>query len=329
MPSEVATQRVARLLTMVPFFLEHEGISVEEAASHFGISTRALRADLATIFVSGTPGYLPDDLIEVAVDDSGIHVGNVRGIERPLRLSPREVTALVAGLKSLLAIPGLPERSVASSALEKLTRVAGHASDDGPVEVTGESQVKPEVVNALRRAIREHQQVELEYVDARDRATVRVVDAWRMLSDGTRWYLWGWCHLAGSERHFRVDRVVSARSILNGQCHAPEPTATDPAPWTLDRKAPRVMVTVGPGGRWLAESVPTEEIAELPDGALELTLRVRDQEWFARLLLRLGTDLRAVSPPLAIEQAANRATAALSRYEQADALIAVRAEKTR
>jgi len=60
--TESATSRLSRLLTMVPWLLNRQGIEIEEAAREFGVSPEQMEADLELLFVCGTPGHMPDDL---------------------------------------------------------------------------------------------------------------------------------------------------------------------------------------------------------------------------------------------------------------------------
>ena len=60
--TEGATTRLSRLLAMVPWLLQRQGVPLAEAAAHFGISEADLVKDLELLFVCGTPGHLPDDL---------------------------------------------------------------------------------------------------------------------------------------------------------------------------------------------------------------------------------------------------------------------------
>ncbi len=70
-----------------------------------------------------------------------------------------------------------------------------------------------------------------------------------------------------------------------------------------------------PSGRWVAEYYPCEEVTELGEGRLRVTLRARDQGWLVRLALRLGDAGRVISPVSLIDRVREEASAALARYE--------------
>ncbi|MEO7059926.1 MAG: WYL domain-containing protein, partial [Lapillicoccus sp.] len=52
-PPESATNRLSRLLTMVPWLLTHQGVEVSVAAAEFGVTDDQLVADLGLLFLCG------------------------------------------------------------------------------------------------------------------------------------------------------------------------------------------------------------------------------------------------------------------------------------
>ena len=84
--SESATERLSRLLAMVPWLLAHQGVPLADAAAEFGVDERQLVKDLELLFVCGLPGHLPDDLIEADWEEGFVYLGNADAISRPLRL---------------------------------------------------------------------------------------------------------------------------------------------------------------------------------------------------------------------------------------------------
>jgi proteasome accessory factor C len=81
-----ATERLSRLLALVPYLVSRQGVPLSAAAAEFGITEGQLVKDLELLFVCGTPGHLPDDLIDVDWDDGHVFLTNADPIARPLRL---------------------------------------------------------------------------------------------------------------------------------------------------------------------------------------------------------------------------------------------------
>src|SRR5664280_2630678 len=123
---ESAGQRLARLLALVPWLLKHQGVPLRDAAAVFGVGEDQLVADLELLFVCGTPGHLPDDLIEADWENGRVYLGNADAIARPLRLSVDEAVTLIVGLRTLSAAPGV-ENAVqrALAKLEAATTMLG------------------------------------------------------------------------------------------------------------------------------------------------------------------------------------------------------------
>jgi proteasome accessory factor C len=76
----------------------------------------------------------------------------------------------------------------------------------------------------------------------------------------------------------------------------------------------RVVLDLTPQGRWVAEYYPCEDVTELGDGRLRVTLRTPDAEWARRLALGLGEDGRVVAPAALAAAVRADATAALAAY---------------
>src|SRR3954454_3066283 len=80
-----------------------------------------------------------------------------------------------------------------------------------------------------------------------------------------------------------------------------------------------VRVRLHPAARWVAEYYLARDVAEGPDGSLEVTLPTATTRWIARLFLRLGTDAEVLEPPGLREEIEAEAHATLERYAAASA----------
>jgi predicted DNA-binding transcriptional regulator YafY len=319
------TQRLSRLLAMVPWLLQRQGVPLGEAARHFEISEAQLVKDLELLFVCGTPGHLPDDLIEASWDSGRIFLDNADPISRPLRLGVDEAVALLAGLRTLADVPGLHDKDVLATVLDKLSTAAGEAAaraDTLHVDLSGGA---PEhVLAAARDAVRRRRRVRLLYlVPSRDETTDRDVDLMRVLNVGNRWYLEGWCHRAEGVRLFRVDRVLEI-TILDREGTPPRSavprvgaSGTEQDLFTPSADDLLVTVELEPAARWVAEYYPVDGVEELPEGRLRLQLRTASPEWLLRLALRLGGGMVVVEPAEVAERVATLARAALANYPEA------------
>ena len=205
--------QLRRLLSLVPYLREHDGVAMTEVAATFGITLQTLREDLSVLWMCGLPGLTPGDLIDIdmdAVDGEGvIHLSNADYLTRPLRLSADEALALVLALRTLREITGPGDREAVDRALKKLEAAAGNvvATDQASVAVTaGRDDVQARVNDALQRGKR----LDLTYdVASRAETTRRMVDPLRVFVLEGYGYLEAWCYSAGALRTFRLDRIAA------------------------------------------------------------------------------------------------------------------------
>jgi predicted DNA-binding transcriptional regulator YafY len=315
-----ATQRLSRLLAMVPWLLQRQGVPLAEAARHFGITEDQLVKDLELLFVCGTPGHLPDDLIDASWDSGRVFLDNADPISRPLRLGVDEAVALLAGLRTLADVPGLHDRDVLATALDKLSAAAGEAAPKAAaLHVDLSRGAQEHVLAAARDAVRRRRRMRLRYlVPSRDETTDRDVDPIRVINGGDRWYVEGWCHRAEAVRRFRVDRILSVEVLDVDGTPPPDAVVRDgddlftPSPDDLV-----VTVELQPEARWVAEYYPVDNVEEMTGGRLRVRLRTASEDWLPRLALRLGGHLVVVSPPEVAQRVRTLAEEALTLYGEA------------
>lgn len=319
-----ATARLSRLLALVPWLLEHPGQPLADVAAHFAVTEAQLIKDLELLFVCGTPGHLPDDLIEADWESGRVYLRNADAISRPLRLSLDEAVALLAGLRTLAEVPGLHDRDVVESVATKLAAAAGDGAAAARALSVDLSRgldggTGGPALAGLRDALQRRRRVHLSYlVPSRDETTERDVDPIRLLTVGDRWYLEGWCHRAEAVRRFRLDRVVEVR-VLDEPATPPPGTAAghgrvpqqEGELFTSSPEDLEVVLDLHPPARWVAEYYPVERSEERPDGVLRVVLRSATPDWPARLVLRLGGGARVVAPDEVVDRVHDLAAAAL------------------
>ncbi|GAB2673303.1 helix-turn-helix transcriptional regulator [Thalassiella azotivora] len=313
-----AADRLSRLLALVPYLTARQGVPLAEAARHFDITEDQLVADLQLLFVCGTPGHMPDDLIDAEWESGRVYLTNADAIARPLRLGLDEAVALLAGLRTLAEARGVGDSEALDSARAKLSAAAGDAARAADaVRVDLSTGAAADVLTTCRDALRRRRRVHLRYlVTARDEATERDVDPMRLVSADGRWYLEAWCHRVEDVRLFRLDRVLSA-DVLDVDGTPPAGAVGRDLDDALFRPGPddtTVTLELGPAARWVAEYYPVESTEEAPGDVLRVRLRTADPGWLRRLLLRLGGAARVVHPPELATRTREVALQALAAY---------------
>ena len=313
-----ASERLRRLLVIVPYVLRHPGTEVKDISRLFGVGERELLEDLNLLFVSGLPPYGPGDLIDVQVEEGKVWIGMADYFGRPVRLTRSEALALYLKGKALLGAPGLEEAPALASALDKLERTLGKdtlASLAGKVAVGAGGHVAKSVAD-VRRAVERRERLEIEYYGAgRDEITVRRVDPEHVFSAMGNWYVVAWDHLAEDERLFRADRIRSAR--MTGERFEPRGLLGAGRPlYTRSERDVPVRLALEPSARWVAEYYETDRARPLADDRLEVTLPTKDLRWVAKLVLRLAGQARVLDPPELAGMVADAAEATLALYRR-------------
>jgi proteasome accessory factor C len=307
-----ATDRLPRLLALVPYLRTHPDELIADVAAVFDVTEKQLREDLELLFVTGLPGGSPGDLIDLSFEGDRVSLIDPQTLDRPLRLTGDEATALLVAARALADVPGLQERDALDRAIAKLAEAA-----PAPAAVDVALEPEDEALATLRAALDGHRRLHLRYmVETRDEVTERDVDPMRLLSREGRWYLEGWCRRAEAVRLFRLDRVVEA-TLLDLPAEPPPQAAPRDLEDGLFRPGPddlRIVLELAPQARWVADHYPAEDITELADGWLRMTLRTPDPGWLVRLLLQLGPSARVLEPSSLAERLLATAREALATY---------------
>lgn len=307
-----AADRMQRLLALVPWVASRDGPTVAEICQRFGITEAELAADLEVVWLVGLPPYTPDALIDVVQEGDRVWIHYADVFAKPQRLTPDQAVALLTAGASVLALPGADPEGPLASGVRKLASVLGVDADEVLDVDLGEAS--SEVLEALRTAVREHRRVHLDYYTyGRDARSERDVDPYLVHADRGALYVLGFCHQAGDERRFRVDRI--ARAALLDETFQPPAGEVAPTVFEPDDADPRVVIDLDAEARWVTEAHPVETVEEQPGGRLRVTLAIGALAWFERLLVVLGPQARVVEAPPELTDAGRRAAARiLARY---------------
>jgi proteasome accessory factor C len=314
------SNRLVRLLNMVPYFQANPKITYAEAASDLGVTVNQLRDDLNQLWMCGLPGYGPGDLIDFEFSGDTIEVTFSAGIDHPLRLTSPEATGVLVALRSLVDVPGMVDPEAARSAIAKIESAAGTASHgiEGSVAAVDEpAPVESEAAAAVRAGVRNGRALAIEYYSAsHDVLSSRVVDPIRVVLVADHSYLEAWCRSAEGVRLFRFDRIVDAK-VLNEPSVPPRPAVEagpDTSLFDADPSLPSAKLLIDRSASWMFDYYPLRVIRELPDGACEAEMTYASDEWMSRFVLGFGSAVRVLEPQALAQRVRESAAAALNAY---------------
>jgi proteasome accessory factor C len=316
--SGTATDRLQRLLALVPYVVSREVVGLAETAEAFGVSENELVDDLNLLWCVELRSPDPYCPIDLSYEGGEIMVSQAESMDRPLRLGTDEASALLIGLRMLAELPGPQDRSALQRTIAKLEAAAGEAAEaSASVAVQMDGRAPADIQVRVAEAMRRDRRLHLSYyVPGRDEATERDVDPMRLMLLEGRAYLEAWCRRAEAVRLFRLDRVL-ALTVLDVAAEVPAEAEHLDVDSGLFRPSPddmRVELELAQAGRWVAEYYPCEEVTEIGDGRLKVVLRTPDTQWVKRLALRLGEEGRVTAPAGLAREVEDEAAAALAQY---------------
>jgi proteasome accessory factor B len=206
------SERLRRLLLVVPAVRKRPGIKLEELANELRLDADELREDIELLGYVGRPPFAPDDLIDISVDERGrVQVALDQSFERPPQLVPLEALALAAACEEVA-----PADPAVRTALEKLTARLPPESRDlykqlakrlvASTPLPGEAAKALEI---LKRAAENKREVALRYQS--DPLRERLFHPQGVIDHAGAWYAIGQDPQKLAERTFRIDRIVQVR----------------------------------------------------------------------------------------------------------------------
>ena len=296
-----ASERLRRLLAVLPLFAEKEEITLEDLERGSGVDVATFLQDLAAVTERGdAPGGFVESIA------GGVEHGRVvlrtSHFLRPMRLTVQELCALELGLAMLAASSAPDEQGTVSRARARVRKaiVRMPAAEEG----SGEQwhAVAPEgdaaTLAGIRDALRTRRKLSIVYASGADKgASERIVRPYALVPSHGSWYLAGHCERSDGIRFFRVDRVQSAAVLAD----AFEMPAADAVQELLREGKPffatgarTLRVWYSPRiARWIAER---EKVALSEDGSLTIDHPLADEDWAVRHVLQYGPDAEVLSP---------------------------------
>ncbi|GLW12761.1 DNA-binding transcriptional regulator [Microtetraspora sp. NBRC 13810] len=292
--------RLLRLLSLLQVRRDWPGA---ELAARLGVTPRTIRRDVERLRGLGYP-------VHASAGVTGYRLG--AGSELPpLLLDDEEAVAVAVGLRTAAGgtVTGIAESSVRALAkLERVLparlrhRVRALGSMTVPLPAAGPA-VPPETLTAIAGACRDHESLRFDYRAHDGGRSTRLVEPYRLVATGRRWYLVAYDPAKPGWRTFRLDRL-SLRTP-NGPRFTPrEPPGPDLAAYVSRglSGAPyryRGRFTVHAPAAEVAERMPaTVAVVEpLGAGTCALTAGSDSLDELALWVALLGVRFEAHEPP--------------------------------
>ncbi len=197
-------RRADRLFRLLLELRRGRVVTAAHLASVLEVSLRTVYRDVADLASSGVP----------IAGEAGVGY-RLQGLDLPpLMFDREEIEALVFGAR---VVQGWGDESLAQAAGQALAKIEvvlprgrSHLVDETRLyaPIHGQRKVEKLPLSSLRRAIRDHRWVEIDYRDEGGRASQRRVRPLALAFYPPVWLLIAWCELRRDFRNFRLDRMA-------------------------------------------------------------------------------------------------------------------------
>jgi proteasome accessory factor BC len=301
--TSIRPERFARLVTLASILIEagREGRRLPVAAvlDQLQISEAELREDVNVLNVVNFGGGSYVIYAEIT-DDGTIDVDPEPysdNFARPARLLPVEAKALIAAID--LIGEHIPEGSLAP-AREKIVAALGEDPTETGLQIATAGADDSEIAAVVSQAIARSRITELDYYKPNeDEFTERRVEPYQLVNGREGWYVAAFDPERNALRHFRLDRVRTAR--VTDDTFTPRPeidleAAVEGWARTGEVEASRVArVWISPErARWAREEHRVAQ--ELSDGAVVVEYSYKGRDFLAREILKEAGDAAVLEP---------------------------------
>jgi proteasome accessory factor C len=301
--SAIRPERFARLVTLASLLIEagRDGVqlALREVCERLQMSEQEVRDDISVLNVVnfGAGAYI---LYAEVTDDGRIEVDNDAysdSFARPARLLPIEAKALVAAID--LIGEHIPRGSL-TSAREKIVTALGDDPVHEGLQVATSSGDDSEIAAVVSKAIAGRRLLELEYYkENEDEFSQRTVEPYALMNGREGWYVATFDPSRDSVRHFRLDRIKTARA--SDERYKPRPEvdpAADIEGWPRTGEVPSsrsARVWISPErARWAREE--RHVVQELADGSVIVELSFAGTDWLVREIVKEAGDAVVLEP---------------------------------
>jgi len=295
----------ARLLRMLALLQSRPDWSGPELAERLDVSTRTIRNDVARLRELG----YPVDAVPGVAGGYRLSAGTEMP---PLLLDDEEVVAVAVGLRTAAStsIEGIEETALRAFAkLDQLLpsrlrkRVAALQSHVEPLYWRPpDATVDPESLAVFSMACRDREQVRFDYADKGGAETRRLVEPFRLVPAGQRWYLVAWDVRRADWRTFRLDRasrprLAGVRTTERELPAADAPSFVRQSIGRVETRRPAVVLYHAPLEQ-VARAIPHDvgEFEAVDARTTRFRTTTHDLVWLALQLARVDIDFTVVEP---------------------------------
>ena len=308
--SESALDRTARALDLVPYLLEHQGISISELAMVFGVTEKQINEDLVLIHMCGLPGYTPLELIEMYYEDGYVTVSDPQSLNRPRKMTRNELTSILVALDLMKAGRAGEISEVIMNLESKLIK---NLKVDNPYVVVSDLVANPMIAD-LEEAISKSRGLQITYLSAhRDAKTERRIFPSEIFTTNREIYVNAWCESSQADRTFRVDRILECTLLSDADSVAIKKPLAQTKHHEHNEAGIKLFVSQS-ARSFIEENRAIVSDVRADENGFAVDLENIESEWLIRTILGYGGAIRVIEPEQLVGAIATRATEIYAKY---------------
>ena len=272
--SDTAAVRALRTMDLIPYILEHPGISINQLSKNFAVTEKEIEKDLQLAFMCGLPGYTPYELIDLTYEDGVVSIIDPQVLNKPRSFSSNERVVIALGLEILKNINSSNDDNLKK--IENLSKKFMDEESGDSVMIVEQNLTFP-FLNIINQAVFETRVIVFDYQSiSKDVLSNRKVTPYKLFLQNGNLYLSGYDYHAQSDRIFKADQIVNC--AIGGQANlgqASSPQKEETVELIVDLKAVNFI-----------ERNSTIIIDQkMRNGQLHVKLKVSNFDWLKRAIL--------------------------------------------
>lgn len=301
--SDTAAVRALRTMDLIPYILEHPGISVNQLSKIFNVAEKEIEKDLQLAFMCGLPGYTPYELIDLTYEEGVVSIIDPQVLNKPRNFSNNERVVIALGLEILKEINlSNPENL---KKIDKLREKFLDKKDEDSVIVVEQDLSFP-FLNIINQAIFERRIVIFDYQSvSKDVLSSRNVLPHKLYLQNGNLYLSGNDVQAQSDRIFKADQILS--------CTIGDLADTDRFHLTQQEEIVELIVNHD-NFNFIERNSSIIIDQEITNGQLHVKIRASNFDWLKRAILSNAPSIKVISPESLASEVEQMASDLISAY---------------
>ena len=305
--SENAAERALRLLDLVPFVVNNQGIAISELASRFSVTREEIVKDLNLLFLCGLPGYTPLELIDLSLEDDVVVIRDPQNLSLPRNFNYSESIVLRIALAALqeIILKSDPRYVTLSNLIRKLedTYSAEIPSEAFHIEIE-KDKIAMEIA---RQALDQGLDLNIKYLNrTKDEVTQRRISPQRIRANENKIQLDGYCHLSNDSRTFNLNQILEIKLL-------PKIEIPEPAHASEGFGSEVELEIYNQDSQFFIEN---EAVLEKQSDN-KFVMKLHNPQWLIRHAMS-NKDIKIISPIALKESLLSGAEAALTRYRDSN-----------